>query len=170
MPTMTIVPSAVIVASANAASSRVASLTDSMATIAEAPQMPVPVAISSVSGPRDAEHAAQQQRDAERDHEAADDHDDRAGAEVADRAEAEPDAEQRHAEPQHAAGGRPDAGLERRPHEPRVRDQRADRERPDERARAGHEVRDLIGDDHDHGDQREAGRCAASALGCGAHR
>ena len=50
-PTIATVPSAVIVASANAASSRLASLTDSMATIAEAPQMPVPVAISSVSGP-----------------------------------------------------------------------------------------------------------------------
>ena len=47
---MATVPSAVTVARANAASSRLASLTDSMATIAEAPQMPVPVAISSVSG------------------------------------------------------------------------------------------------------------------------
>ena len=51
-----------------------------------------------------------------------DDHDDRAQAEIADRAEAQPDAQQRDADAQDPPRRDADARIERRSHEPAVRD------------------------------------------------
>ena len=167
--TIATVPSAVIVASANAASSRLASLTDSMADDRGGAADAGAGRDQQRERPRDAEDAADQQRRRERQGDAAEDHDDRAQTEIADRAEAQADAEQGDAEAQHVARGVANAGGERRPQEAGIGDHGSDREGPDERTRAGDPVSDAIGHDDDDRDERQTRNEDAGALSRGVH-